>query len=75
MSTQYTIFNILKIITVNYPKSAAVDFSYGLKNKFETAVVNEPSMFEPLKFDCIVFVYFFFFFLNIWFFLIYLEFI
>ena len=27
MSTQYTIFNILKIITVNYPKSAAVDFS------------------------------------------------
>ena len=26
--------------------------SKGLKNKFETAVVNEPSMFEPLKFYC-----------------------
>ena len=23
------------------------------KNKFETAVVNEPSVFEPLKFHCI----------------------
>ena len=28
------------------------DFSYGLKNEFETAVVNEPSVFEPLKFYC-----------------------
>ena len=25
-------------------------FSYGLKNEFETAVVNETSVFEPLKF-------------------------
>ena len=25
-------------------------FSKGLKNEFERAVVNEPSMFEPLKF-------------------------
>ena len=25
----------------------------GLKNEFETAVVNEPSVFEPLKFYCI----------------------
>ena len=25
------------------------DFSKGLKNEFETAVVNEPSVFEPLK--------------------------
>ena len=25
----------------------------GLKNEFEPAVVNEPSVFEPLKFDCI----------------------
>ena len=25
----------------------------GLKNKFEIAVVNEPSVFEPLKFYCI----------------------
>ena len=27
--------------------------SKGLKNEFETAVVNEPSVFEPLKFYCI----------------------
>ena len=25
----------------------------GLKNEFEIAVVNEPSVFEPLKFYCI----------------------
>ena len=29
------------------------DFSKGLKNEFETAVVDEPSVFEPLKFYCI----------------------
>ena len=40
--------------TLNYPKSAAMGFfSKGLKNEFETAVVNEPSVFEPLKFYCI----------------------
>ena len=27
-------------------------FSYGPKNEFETAMVNEPSVFEPLKFYC-----------------------
>ena len=27
-------------------------FSQGLKNEFETAVVNEPTVFEPLKFYC-----------------------
>ena len=27
--------------------------SKGLKNEFETAKVNEPSVFEPLKFFCI----------------------
>ena len=26
--------------------------SKGLKNEFETAKVNEPSVFEPLKFYC-----------------------
>ena len=52
--TQYTIFNIKKKITLNYPKSAAMGFfSKGFKNAFETAVVNEPSVFEPLKFYCI----------------------
>ena len=29
------------------------DFSKGLNNEFETAMVNEPSVFEPLKFYCI----------------------
>ena len=52
--TQYTNFNIKKKITLNYSKSAAVAFcSKGLKNDFETAMVNEPSVFEPPKFYCI----------------------
>ena len=52
--TQYTIFNMNKKNILNYPKSAAMGFfSKGLKNEFETAVVNEPSVFEPLKFYCI----------------------
>ena len=42
--TKYTIFNIKKKITLNYTKSVALGFK-GLKNKFETAVVNEPSVF------------------------------
>ena len=29
-------------------------FSKGLKNEFQTAVVNEQSVFEPSKFYCIV---------------------
>ena len=48
--TQYTIFNIKKKIALNYPKSAG-DL-IGLKNAFKTAMVNEPSVFEPLKFYC-----------------------
>ena len=28
-------------------------FAKGLKNEFEIALVNEPSVFEPLKFYCI----------------------
>ena len=52
--TQYTIFNMNKKNTINYPKSAAIGFfSKGLKNEFETAVVNEPSVFGPLKSYCI----------------------
>ena len=35
--------------------SAAMDFfSKGLKTVFEIAVANEPSVFEPLKFYCIL---------------------
>ena len=55
MSTHnYTIFNIKWKITLNYPKSVAMGFSSkGLKNEFKAAVVNEPSVFEPMKFYCI----------------------
>ena len=53
-NTQYTIFNMNKKKILNYLKSAAMGFfSKGLKNEFETAVVNEPSVFEPLMFYCI----------------------
>ena len=49
--TQYTFFIKKKKITSNYPKSADMGFfSKGLKNEFETTVVNELSVFEPLKF-------------------------
>ena len=52
--TQYTIFNINIDIQ---PKLSLIcgyeNFSKGLKNEFETAVVNESSGFEPLKFYCI----------------------
>ena len=42
-----------KKITLNYPKSAATGyFSKGLKNEFETAVVNETSGSDPLKVYC-----------------------
>ena len=30
-----------------------MSFSEGLKNEFQPAVVNEPSVLEPLKFYCI----------------------
>ena len=40
----------------NHPKLSQIFsygiFSKGLKNEFETGVVNEPSVFEPLKFYC-----------------------
>ena len=46
-------FNMKKKNTRNYPKSAAKGFfSKGLGNEFERAMVNEPSVFEPLKFYC-----------------------
>ena len=53
--TQYTVFNInIK----NYPKLSKICsygiFSKELKNKFETAMVNESSVFESLKFYCIM---------------------
>ena len=46
-------FSIEKKITLICSKSAVMGFfSWGLKNEFETAVVNEPSVFELLKFCC-----------------------
>ena len=55
-NTPYTIFNIKKKITLNYHKSEAIGFfPRGLKNEFETDVVNEPLVFEPLKVYCILF--------------------
>ena len=51
-NTQLTIFNTKKN-TLNYPRSADMGFfSKGLKNKFGTAVVNEPSVFKTPKVDC-----------------------
>ena len=54
MSIHNMPFSIYKRITLNNPKSVAMEFvSKGLKNKLKTAVVNEPSVFESLKFYCI----------------------
>ena len=50
---QYTMFNTKKKITLHYHKSASMGFFEGTKNEFKVAVVNEPSVFEPLKFYCI----------------------
>ena len=51
--TQYTIFQYEK---EKHPKLSQIcsygDFSKGLKNEFERTVVNEPSVFETLKFYC-----------------------
>ena len=55
--TQHSVFNIEKKITLNHPKSAAMGFfSKGLKSKFETGMVNKPSVFKPLKFYCSCFI-------------------
>ena len=49
--TQYTVFNIKEKIILNYPKSAAMGLFQGTRKRvFEAAVVDEPSVFEPLKF-------------------------
>ena len=51
--TEYTISNIKRKIDRKHFKSAAMGLFLELKHEFETAVVNEPSVFEPLKFYCI----------------------
>ena len=59
MYTKHTIINIGKKITRNYPNYNNVCsygiFLLGTKNELEIAVVNEQSVFEPLKVDCIAF--------------------
>ena len=53
--TQYNIFNI-HCKKEDHPKLSQICsfgiFSKGSKNEFETVLVNEPSVFEPLKFYC-----------------------
>ena len=55
MSTHNIPFSIkkekLSLIILSLP---LWDFFQGLKNEFETAVVDEPSVFEPPKFYCIL---------------------
>ena len=50
------LMNTHNIKKENHPKLLQICsygiFSKGLKNEFETAVVNEPSVFEPLKVFC-----------------------
>ena len=48
--TQYTILNMKKKITLNYPKFAAMGFFQGTQER----VRSESSVFEPLKFCCMV---------------------
>ena len=51
--TKYTIFNMGEKITLNYPKLCSYGiFSKGIKIEIETAMVNDPSVFEPLKVYC-----------------------
>ena len=47
--TQYTIFNITKR---KYSKSAVLEFFQGTQERVRTAMVHEPSLFEPLKIHC-----------------------
>ena len=49
MSQHNIPFSIKKKIILNLK---LLDFSQGFKNEFERAVVNELSVFEPLKFYC-----------------------
>ena len=56
-SNEYTEYNISQYKKENHRElSQTCNYgicSKGFKNDFETAVVNEPSVFEPLKFYCI----------------------
>ena len=60
MSTHKIPFlNIKKKIILNHSKSAAMGFiPRGPNNELETALVNEPSVFEPLKLYCSLYIFF-----------------
>ena len=55
-SNEYTQYTISQYKNENHPKLCQICnhgiCSKGPKNEFETAVVNESSVFEPLKFYC-----------------------
>ena len=55
-SNEYTQYTISQYEKENHPKLSQMCSngicSKGLKNEFETAVVNKPSVFELLKFYC-----------------------
>ena len=55
-SNEYAQYTIFKNEKENHPKLSQICsygiFSKGLMNEFETAVANEPSVFEPLKLYC-----------------------
>ena len=59
MSTRNIPFSLYK--KENHPKLSKIYihgiFHQGLKNEFETAVLNEPSAFEPLKVYCMMLFY------------------
>ena len=60
-SNEYTQYTISQYKNENHPKLCQI-CNYGicskrLKNEFEIAVVNEPSVFEPLIFYCIFFIF------------------
>ena len=56
-SYEFTQYTISQYKNENHPKLCQI-CNYGIcskgpKNEFDTAVVNEPPVFEPLKFYCI----------------------
>ena len=55
-SNEYAQYTISQYKNENHPKLCQI-WNYGIcskgpKNEFETAVINEPSVLEPLKFYC-----------------------
>ena len=52
--TQYTTFDMKKENRLKLSQICSYGiFFKGIKNEFETTVVNKPSVFEPFKFYCI----------------------